>query len=81
MPTWRRSRAWCSNVFVRWASLAVLVLFSGCASLSEVDQSLLNHKAMDLRSSLTPERATYLTTLDIGSLANRSGGVCVACAH
>jgi hypothetical protein len=67
-------------MILRCAALALLLL-SGCASLGEVDQSLLNHKAMDLHTRLTPERATYLTTLDMGSLANRSGGVCVACAH
>jgi uncharacterized protein YceK len=57
----------------------LLLLLSGCASLAEMDQSLVNHPAMDLHTRLTPERASYLTILDNNSQGKASG--CLNCAH
>lgn len=54
---------------------------NGCASLQDIDQSEINHPAMDLHNSLTPGRSSYLTNLGALTQTNKSSGACPSCAH
>jgi hypothetical protein len=60
--------------------LALALTNMNCSSMQEVDQSLVNHPAMDLHTRLTPERSSYLTILDGNSQGKAVGG-CLTCAH
>jgi hypothetical protein len=67
---------------LRLLGLAILgAALAGCSSLGRVDQSLVNHPAMDLRHPLSPPISSYLAPYGSGDPSARSSGVCTACAH
>ena len=61
--------------------LAITVAITGCASLRGVDQSQLNHKAMDLNAPLSAEKTGYLTPLGSNLKGAKLSGACTTCAH
>ncbi|MCB9092021.1 MAG: hypothetical protein H6620_05625 [Halobacteriovoraceae bacterium] len=59
-------------------SFLVLFLLNNCAQLENVDKSLVNHKAMDLKKRATGELTTNCTALNGGGTGSQAG--CATCA-
>ncbi len=60
--------------------LLILIVLTSCSGMRRIDQSRLNHQAMDFENALTPGGRSFLTNLDKYN-SRSGGGACTTCAH